>query len=53
MKCFHKVIVENEESFLRLKVGEGDPGSHSARKGSCSVASSGSFVSPPIVSDCL
>ena len=53
MKCFHKVVIENEELFLRLGVGEGDLGSHSARKGACSFASSGSTVSPPIVSVCL
>ncbi len=53
MKCFRKVILENEDDFWRLGIQDGDLGSHSARKGSCSYASSGSTVSPPIVSVCL
>ena len=53
MKIFHQVILENEEAFRKLGVGVGDLGSHSARKGSCSFASAGSTVSPPMVSICL
>lgn len=52
MKCFHKVVIENEELFLYLGVEEGDLRSHLARKGR-SFASSWSNVSPPIVSVCL
>ena len=53
MKCFRKVILENEDEFRRYGIEDGDLGSHSARKGSASYASSGSTVSPPIVSVCL
>mmetsp|Transcript_13153 Transcript_13153/g.27833 ORF Transcript_13153/g.27833 Transcript_13153/m.27833 type:complete len:157 (+) Transcript_13153:1089-1559(+) len=53
MKCFRKVIVENEDEFCHLGIQDGDLGSHSACKGSCSYASSGSAVSPSIVSVCL
>ena len=53
MKIFHQVIQENEEAFRKLGVDVGDLGSHSARKGSCSFASAGSTVSPPMVSICL
>ncbi|KAL7462369.1 hypothetical protein ACHAXS_002746 [Conticribra weissflogii] len=53
MKCFRKVILENEDEFCRMGIQDGDLGSHSARKGACSYASSGSTVSPPIVSVCL
>ena len=53
MKCFKKVIAENEDEFKRFGVGIGDLGSHSARKGACSFASAGCTVSPPMVSICL
>ncbi len=53
MYVFHKVINNNEEAFRNLGVGPGDLGSHSARKGSCTFASSGTTASPPIASICL
>ena len=39
--------------FFALGISPGDLGSHSARKGSSSHASSGTTVSPPMVSICL
>ncbi len=53
MKCFWKVILENEEEFCHMGIQDGDLGSHSSCKGSCSYSSSGSTVSPPIVSICV
>ena len=53
MKVFHKVVNENEQKYRALGINPGDLGSHSARKGSCSFASAGSTVSPPMVSICL
>ena len=53
MKVFHRVMLNNEEAFQRVGVKPGDLGSHSTRKGACSLAASGSTVSPPIVSICL
>ena len=53
MKVFHRVMCNNEEAFQRVGVKPGDLGSHSTRKGACSLAASGSTVSPPIVSICL
>ena len=53
MACLHRVIENNHEEFLLMGIRPGDLGSHSARKGSCSYASAGSTVSPPMVSICL
>jgi len=53
MACLHCVIENNREEFLLMGIRPGDLGSHSARKGSCSYASAGSTVSPPMVSICL
>ena len=53
MKVFHRVMRNNEEAFQRVGVKPGDLGSHSTRKGACSLAASGSNVSPPIVSICF
>ncbi len=53
MKCFRKVILENEDKFCRFGIQDGNLASHSAGKGSASHASSILTVSPPIVSVCL
>lgn len=53
IKAFKKVICENKELYHRYGIEDGDLGSHSAWKGSCSFTSAGSTVSPPIVSICL
>ena len=51
IKIFHKVL--RYPSFLELGVQPGDLGSHSTRKGSITLVSSGCTVSPPMSSICL
>jgi hypothetical protein len=54
MNSFHKTIANNIEEFARLGIQPRDLGSHLARKGACSFASSTCCtVSPPIASICL
>ena len=53
VKIFHKVISKNKEEFEKLGVKPGDLGSHSTRKGSITLVSSGCTVSPPMSSICL
>eukprot|EP00804_Cyclotella_cryptica_P025235 CCRYP_010347-RA/>CCRYP_010347-RA protein AED:0.34 eAED:0.72 QI:0/0/0/1/0/0.5/2/0/123 len=48
-----RVMRNDAEAFQRVGVKPGDLGSHSTRKGACSLAASKSTVSPPIVSICL
>ncbi len=48
-----KVIRGNKEAFRQEGIEPGDLGSHSVRKGACSLAAAGSTVSPLIVSICL
>lgn len=53
MDCLRRIVENNLEEFRQLGISPGDLGSHSARKGSCSLASTGTTVSPPMVSICL
>ena len=53
MDCLRRIGDNNYEEFIKLGISPGDLGSHSARKGSCSLASAGTTVSPPMVSICL
>jgi hypothetical protein len=53
MDCLRRIVDNNREEFLKLGISPGDLGLHSARKGSCSLASAGTTVSPPMVSICL
>ena len=51
--CLRRIVDNNCKEFFKLVISPGDLGSHSARKGSCSLASAGTTVSPPMVSICL
>jgi hypothetical protein len=53
MGCLHRIIEKYSDEFFALGISPGDLGSHSARKGASSHASSGTTVSPPMVSICL
>jgi hypothetical protein len=53
MGCLHRILEKHSDEFFALGISPGDLGSHSARKGSSSHASSGTTVSPPMVSICL
>ena len=53
MDCLHRIIGKYLAKFFALGISPGDLGSHSARKGASSHASSGTTVSPPMVSICL
>jgi hypothetical protein len=53
MDCLQRVIEMNLNKFFTLGISPGDLGLHSAWKGSCSYASAGSTVCPPMVSICL
>lgn len=52
MKYFRKATFQNEDELWRFGIWDGNHGVHSARKGPCSYAFSGSTI-PPIVSVCL
>ena len=53
VKFFHKLLNDNAEVFERMGVKKGDIGSHSVRKGSITLVSSGCTVSPPMSFICL
>ena len=53
MDCLHRIIGKYPAKFFALGISPGDLGSHSARKGASSHASSGTTVSLPMVSICL
>jgi len=53
MGCLHRILEKHSDDFFALGISPGDLGSHSARKGASSHASSGTTVSPPMVSICL
>ena len=53
MDCLRRIVKNNPEVFVKLGISPGNLGSHSARKGACSLASAGTTVSPPMVSICL
>ena len=47
MGCLHRILEKHSDNFFALGISPGDLGSHSARKGASSHASSGTTVSPP------
>jgi hypothetical protein len=53
MDCLQQVVEMNQDVFLGLGICPGDLGFHSAWKGVCSFAATGSTVCPPMVSICL
>ena len=53
MDHLHRIIGKYPANFFALGISPGDLGSHSARKGASSHASSGTTVSLPMVSICL
>jgi len=53
MDCLRWILNNNPEVFVNLGISPGNLGSHSERKGACSLASAGTTVSPPIFLICL
>ena len=53
LKIFHQVVEKHSSEILALGVDPNDLGSHSTRKGSATLVSSGCVVSPPHSSLCL
>jgi hypothetical protein len=53
MGCLHSIIEKYSDKFFALGISPGNLGLHLARKGASSHASSGTTVSPPMVSICF
>jgi hypothetical protein len=53
MKLFRVLIVTHKDDLKRLGVDADNLGSHSARKGSATLCTTGCTVSPPYISICL
>jgi len=53
MKLFKTLITTHKDDLIRLGVDADNLGSHSARKGSSTLCTTGCTVSPPYISICL